>query len=273
MILSQSLSQINFATDDGRPVGTYVLDDDFKPYLHPLHTPAGRVISAAITHDHKHHKGLMYALRPRDVNFWEERATLPGEVVGRQVQTSLDFDASGNGFTQELHWAAEDGSLASFNEVRRISVSDMGDRYVWTWSTSLTPLRDMVLVQSQWSIPNAAGNPINYHGLGLRMVRSFGGMRTSAKLSIDGRDMEFQDGLGETPSSVTVIGAFDGTWPPPRAGVTIEQEQSYALFCLRDPFAYLAFGPSNAAELPLSKGQIINETYRIAIFDAPAATS
>ncbi len=29
-------------------------------------------------------------LRPRDVNFWEERVTLPGEVVGRQVQTSLE---------------------------------------------------------------------------------------------------------------------------------------------------------------------------------------
>ncbi len=99
-------------------------------------------------------------------------------------------------------------------------------------------------MQSQWSIPDAAGQPVNYHGLGLRFVRSFGGMRTSSTLSVDGQEMEFPDGLGVVPHSVTLIGSFDGAWPPPRAGVTIEQDQRNALFSLRDPFAYLALGPS-----------------------------
>ena len=43
--------------------GLYVLDDPFKPYIHPLKTPAGHTVSLAMPHDHPHHKGSMYALR------------------------------------------------------------------------------------------------------------------------------------------------------------------------------------------------------------------
>jgi len=46
--------------------GISVLDDPFKPYLHPPRTPDGHVVTVARPADHRHHKGLMYGLRCED---------------------------------------------------------------------------------------------------------------------------------------------------------------------------------------------------------------
>ena len=67
-------------------------------------------MSLAMPHDHPHHKGLMYALRTPHVNFWEERSTLPGEVVGRQIHQQFDeLTEVGEhvGFVELLRWETE----------------------------------------------------------------------------------------------------------------------------------------------------------------------
>src|SRR5215218_6200604 len=109
--------------DGERVAGRYVLDDPFKPFIHPLKTPAGHTVSLAMPHDHPHHKGLMYALRTPQVNFWEERSTLPGEVVGRQIHQRFDeLTEVGEqvGFVEILRWETEAGE-ALFQERRSIS--------------------------------------------------------------------------------------------------------------------------------------------------------
>jgi hypothetical protein len=266
---------LTFVTDAGAPVGRYVANDSFKPYLHPLHTPRGRVVSAAVTHDHKHHKGLMYALRSRDLNFWEERSTLPGERVGRQRPIALTLGKTAGAevsFVQQLVWAAEDGSDVAFTESRFIACRADVDRFVWTWRTRLVAERDLDLIKSQWSSAAADGRTINYHGLGLRFPRSFGGMQTSSALEVDGAPTPFPDAMGAIPRTVTLTGAYDGMWPPERAGVTLRQFQRGTAFTLRDPFAYLSLGPTNAEPMQLGKGEIIAETYEIEVFDAPPAS-
>ena len=174
MRLTDEQGQMVFRTDDGRLAGRYAYDDAYKPSLHPLTTPDGVTVSAFMPHDHKHHRALMYALRTPDINFWEERQTLPGEAVGRQQHQAIEpFASAGDsvGFTQTLLWSAEDGSLPTFAETRRIacSLSPVGDAFQWEWSTELTVLRDTELIMSQWSASRADGALINYHGLGLRL--------------------------------------------------------------------------------------------------------
>jgi hypothetical protein len=274
--INEDATGLSFVTRAGAPVGRYVLNDSHKPYLHPLHTPLGRSVSAAITHDHKHHKGLMYALRSRDLNFWEERSTLPGERVGRQRQTALTMgqvEGAEVSFVQQLLWAADDGDAEAFTEARFIACRALPDRFVWTWRTRLTALRDLELIKSQWSAATPDGRTINYHGLGLRFPRSFGGMQTSSTIAVDGESATFPDAMGTVPKAVTLTGAYDGMWPPARAGVTMRQFQRGTVFALRDPFAYLSMGPTNAEPMQIGRGEVIAETYEIEVFDAPPASA
>ncbi|ODT75972.1 MAG: hypothetical protein ABS76_32675 [Pelagibacterium sp. SCN 64-44] len=268
--LSQVGSHIVVETADGRPVGRYAADDRHKPHLHPLYAPSGRMVSASITHDHRHHKGLMYALRLPELNFWEEVETLPGERVGRQRPLELSVQAASGatvGFTQVLSWEAEDGTDQVFTEHRTISCTARSTGFVWTWHTRLEALRDLELIMSQWSAVRADGRRINYHGLGLRFPRSFGGMKSSSRVLLDGQPADYAEAMGAAAEAVTIIGAYDGSWPPPESGVRMRQFQPGTPFVTRDPFAYLSMGPSNAGPRTVAAHDIIDETYEVEVFD------
>jgi len=272
MRLTEEQGQLVFRVEDGRLAGRYAYDDAFKPSLHPLTTPGGLCVSAFMPHDHKHHRALMYALRVPDINFWEERQTLPGEVVGRQVHRtfeSLREEGDSVGFTQGLLWSALDGSLATFAERRRIScsVSPLGDAFRWEWSTEIEALRDTTLIMSQWSAPRPDGALVNYHGLGLRLPREFGGAIADIAVRVDDRAVGIAEALGAVPAVVEYSAAVDGFWPVRRAGVRIGQSQPNPLFILKDPFAYLSLGPSNLVPRELRRGERIVEHYRVEVFD------
>lgn len=261
-----------FVTND-QLAGRYVFADEFKPHVHPLNTPAGYTLSLVSPHDHKHHKGLMYALRARDMNFWEEVSTLPGEVPGRQRhERFVSVTESGEtvGFDEELTWVAQDGGLPTFRERRSVTCRVLPNNggYEWSWSTRLEAQRDLDLVMSQWSARGHDGTLVNYHGLGLRLRRDFGGTGGNALL-IDGVETSFADGMGRAAAEVEFHGRLDGTWPVRRAGVRVRQHQKNALFIMEAPFAFLSLGPSNLAPLHLPKGSRIEEQYVVSVFDLP----
>lgn len=256
--------------------GVYRFADEFKPHIHPLRTPRGHTLTSASPHDHKHHKALMYALRAEDVNFWEEVATPPGEVPGveRHV-TFADVVSRGPevGFAETLHWAARDGSRASFDETRRVSCRHEPTlrAFVWSWSTRLVALRDLHLVQSQWSHGLPDGTKVNYHGLGVRLRRDFGGMTRNHELHLDGavHREKFQSQMGARPRSVAFIGSIDETWPVERAGVRFEQPagQDNTLYVMEDYIPFMGLGPTNRAPLRLAAGGVIEESYTVTVFD------
>jgi hypothetical protein len=257
--------------DGGNLAGRYHHADDFKPHLHPLNTPKGHTLSLVSPHDHKHHKGLMYALKAADVNFWEE---LPGPfdgLIGRQRHDAfVDVVDRGEsvGFTETLTWLALDGSLPTFRERRTLACSAAPDRtaYSWTWTTTLEALRDCRLVMSGWSAHRDDGALVNYHGLGLRFRRDFGCTRGN-DLRLDGAPTPFAAGMGATPRQATFRGSIDGTWPVARAGVSITQDQQHALFVLETPFAFMSLGPSNLSAIDVRKGETLREHYTITVFD------
>lgn len=255
--------------------GRYVFGDDFKPHLHPLNTPAGHTLSLASPHDHKHHKGLMYALRASDVNFWEEVSTLPGEVPGRQRHerfASVSESGATVGFVEELSWLGDEGGPLTFRERRSLSCRAAPDHhgYEWVWATELEARREVALVMSQWSAHRADGVSVNYHGLGLRFRRDFGCTGGNA-LALDGAETPFADGMGRVPREAEFRGSLDGASPAVRAGVRFRQDQENALFVLQTPFAFMSLGPSNLAPFRMSAGQRLVERYVVTVFDLPAA--
>jgi hypothetical protein len=275
MTLHFTPSDVSFRLGD-TVAGLYRFTDEFKPHIHPLRTPRGHALTSASPHDHKHHKALMYALRAEDVNFWEEFPTLETEVPG--VQKHLGFSdiisrAPRIGFTETLRWAAQDGSLASFEEERTISCRfDVATKaFIWTWQTHLTALRPLHLIQSQWSHGLPDGSKVNYHGLGLRFRRDFGGMTRGNELHVDGEVFKekFQQQMGARPKQVTFIGSLDETWPVERAGVTFRQAdgQDNTLYIMEDYIPFMGLGPTNRAPLHLAAGQQIKENYEISVFD------
>ncbi|MGH2534850.1 MAG: DUF6807 family protein [Thermomicrobiales bacterium] len=263
---------IDFLAGD-QLAGRYVFDDEFKPYLHPLNTPRGHTLSLLSPHDHKHHRGLMYGLRARDVCFWEEFTLLPGEVVGRQRHDSLASitgEDGAVGITQELTWLACDDRLITFRERRTITCRSPpeGGAYEWTWSTEIEAQRDVELIMSQWSQRKDDGALVNYHGLGIRFRRDFG-CTGGNSLRLDGQKTSFEDGLGTIPAEVEFRGSIDGTWPVQRAAVTLTQFQSNALFVMETPFAFMSLGPNNLAPMQLQQGQRLVERYQVTVIDLP----
>lgn len=258
---------LRFADGDAS-AGEYVLDDPFKPYVHPLRTPRGNVLTRVSPFDHRHHKGLMYALLCPDLNFWEEA---PGEAhCGVQHIRSTTINNDGASITQRLHWANESGDLPAYDELRTISLARRGEEaFVWTWRSQRTALRDHHVMKSQWSMQAEDGRLINYHGLGIRLPRSFAHPNERCRGAVvDGEACTPPSAAhGTKAGSVKFWGAFDGKWTPEKGGVTFEQPYGFTNFVVDHPFPYLAVGPSNEQPYDVSEGATFDETYTVIVED------
>jgi len=257
-------------SENGLEAGRYVLDDPFKPHIHPLRTPKGHLVSDSMPADHRHHKGLMFALRCQDLNFWEEEPD--GDECGVQISRSLRAveGVNGGGIRQELRWQAKHGGRATYDEVREIFCRYDAEKsgFEWTWNSFRTSLRPHRLVKSPWSAPLEDGTRINYHGLGLRLpwMWAFSGDHFCG-VEVDGKATDPRQACGSSGPGVTWWGRIDGHWSPPVAAVTFRQEHGYTWFVLKEDFAYLSVGPSNREELDVFEGQEFRETYQVLVQD------
>jgi hypothetical protein len=258
------------AFGDGRPVGTYHLQDPSKPHWHPLRTPAGHGVTLARPHDHLHHKGLMYVLRTDRFNFMEESNFREGEEAGRQVHLRFeDMVASGPSvsWTEHLEWRGGKAGNLVFREIRRQCLSmARGGGLLLTWHATLTAARDLHLIQSEWSRPNKDGVLINYHGLIIRLPREWCGTGNFG-FCADGVPMPAVDAFGTRVREATYYGAMDGAETLTFASVTLRQQQDHCL-CLRDsPFAWMTMGPTNGGPLEIPAGHVLEERYELEIRD------
>lgn len=252
-----------------RLAGTYILNDPFKPYLN-LYTPQGDCVTSVQPIDHRHHKGLMYALRCKDLNFWEEPT---GEMnCGVQDVLSTTLTDDGAGVKQNILWRHEnsDPAMDTYQEQRTLSCSydEKQLAFVWDWSITREALRDHRLIKSDWSMEDEQGKLINYHGLGIRLPRSWAfpmdGMRGCL---VDGNETDYKKAHGQCSKQVTLWGSFDGHWDPPCGSVTFENNHGFTHFVLMDGFSYLSVGPSNLVEIDVTKGDLFEEKYRVIIAD------
>lgn len=134
----------------------------FKPYIQELYTPSGINILRDSPSDHKHHHGLMFAVKVNGVNFWEEQ-TAPGTQKHIAGKDELPRDLEG--FTETLQWIGPDGSGVVLEESRTIVAHSVDGAAVSlaTWRSSLHGLDGK-------PAPTYTGT--NYNGLGMRFVES-----------------------------------------------------------------------------------------------------
>ncbi|MCO1574593.1 PmoA family protein [Crossiella sp. SN42] len=159
--------------------------DSPKPYLHPLRTTAGEVVSAFRPHDHTWHNGLQFtAANLSGENFWGGRTFVRG-----QGYTDLD----NNGSIQHIRWhetGCQDGRaelahrlewltrrgecwLVEDRSIEVDEVDPLDGSWLLTWRTRLHNTSGRRL---RWGSPVTEGRPTaGYGGLFWRGPRSFTG--------------------------------------------------------------------------------------------------
>ncbi len=248
----------------GRCAGEYVLNDRYKPHFRSIYTPAGHNCTLVSPGDHRHHKGMMYALKCEDVNFWEED---PGSGHCG-IQEILSTELIEGGLRQELLWREEGGGLQTYRETRTITCEAEDKAFVWTWHTQREALRDHQLVVSFWLLELEDGRKINYHGLGIRLpwIWCWNG-KAFGTVESNGEAVEYKQASGSQVKQLGFSGLIDGYWERTWAAVSIEQEQDFGWFALREGFPYISVGPSILGGLDVAQGQISEESYRIRVED------
>lgn len=137
--MKQSADKVE-VTVDGKPFTTFHYGPDtMKPYLAPLRSPSGTVVtrkwpmeeSAGETRDHPHHQGLWFTHgMVNDVDFWAN--VKPGPKFGKVVVDKVKTKGGGkSGEIQfEGKWLGPDGN-ALLKESRRMIVhSDPANRII-----------------------------------------------------------------------------------------------------------------------------------------------
>ena len=191
---------------------------------------------------------------------------LETSLQGSDVMAEMERTGTEVGFVQALRWQGVDGTPV-LDEERILRLSSTDERFNWTWRTRLVSLRDNVLAMSPWSMANAQGTKVSYHGLGFRLRRDFSAMGGNTVL-LDGRPSTFAGALGVAPASaVTFIGSIDEYHPVPRVALTLRQAKPGALFILENPFAWLSAGPSNLAPASWPRGHVWEQAYTFTISD------
>lgn len=138
-------------------------DVPYKPYVSEFLTPGGVNILRDSPSDHKHHHGLMFAIKVDGINFWEEHMAPGLQKVTHFGETeSCENQAA---FSHGVDWINPPDGRTLLQETRKIEVNSVKDSEasLLTW-------------QCQFSCP--AGKPSatltgsHYHGLGMRFLAS-----------------------------------------------------------------------------------------------------
>lgn len=160
-----------------------------RPYLHPVRTLGGDLVSLYRPHDHVWHKGIAWSLpNVGPANFWGgptfvKRAgyqQLPND--GSMRHRAFERVEAGDGtirVVQSLDWVTEQGETW-FTEQRGIQLSVDAAAAAWTleFDTSFTNVSGSKIVLGS---PTTEGRPnAGYGGLFWRGPRSFTGGRVHA---------------------------------------------------------------------------------------------
>lgn len=104
----------------GELLWTYVWDAPVKPYLHPVHTPSGGLLTRNAPDDHPWHHGLWFAVKYVDAdNFWEE--VEPFGTVRADRRPDVVADAGGQvRVVDRRDWVRPDGTTVAVRDERTL---------------------------------------------------------------------------------------------------------------------------------------------------------
>lgn len=261
-------------------IARYVADPDIpdvearKPYMHPIRTLDGAVVSAYRPWDHPWHKGLqMTASVLSGQNFWGGKTYVDGEYlwldnVGRMRHESFEDIAAEDDhlhIDERLSWETAAG--AKLIAERRSMMFHGIDTAVGCWqldaNMSLENVHDGAL---SFGSPTTQGRPnAGYTGLFWRGPRSWRGGEVLAPggqtemmgerapwLAISGRHDEIDGGATVLFVAGTTSGAAPLTW-----------------FVRSDPFAAINPSPAFHDVVVVEPGEALELRHRVVVFDRP----
>ncbi|WP_435861296.1 PmoA family protein [Streptomyces tauricus] len=255
-----------------------------KPYLHPLRTLAGNVVTDYRPNDHRWHKGLqMTASHLSGANLWGGNTYVHGEGylelperVGSMRHVAFDqveADGTGSGgavIAERLTWHPYDGSLWA-EEERRVEVRDVdpaSGSWALTWTTSVTNRRDEPL---RFGSPTTAGREMaGYTGLFWRGPRGFRDGR------IIGPDAEGPGLMGRQAPWLAYSAEHDVADGHATLVFAHAPENDHTgeggahpahWFVRNEPFAAVAPSFAFFDELELAPGDTLTRRYRVVVAD------
>lgn len=250
-----------------------------KPYLHPINTLGGDLVSLFRPHDHVWHKGIAWSLpHVGGENFWGGPTFVRGEGYlqlannGRAEHRELSrLDVSDDAVTigHRLEWTAEDGHDV-FTEGRQLTARLVGDGQAWAlvFETRMTNVSGATIAIGS---PTTAGREnAGYGGLFWRGPRSFTGGVIHSPSGSGGEELrgtreEWMGFSGQHDVSArwsTLVMVDDRTNPrhPPQ------------WFTRNELFACLCPAPFFSEELDVEAGQSLALRYAVVIADGNADT-
>jgi hypothetical protein len=245
-----------------------------KPYLHPVRTLAGDVVTGYRPHDHPWHKGLqMTATDVSGQNFWggvtyvrdKGYDFLPNIGTMRHESFLLEVaDAERVTLREKLTWHTQEGEHW-VDEVRDLTVRDVdADSWALDFATTLTNITSATLV---FGSPTTSGRELaGYTGLFWRGPRDFvgGGFTGGQVLAPDGQGGE--DMMGKTAPWLAYVGRHDEV---DRSSTLVfldhPDNSSTHWFVRNEPFA--AVNPSFAffETVDLAAGGTLRLRYRVVV--------
>lgn len=183
-----------------------------RPYVHPLTTPTGAVLSVEAPADHPWHHALWFTIKfVNGENFWEEYGEF-GTLRTLAVKESTSVDGSTDEVTARIRWVAPDGETLRVAEDRTLRTTPLDDdAYAIDWTEQLTVPEPTVLDRTPFTTWGG------YGGLTLRGAPTW----TDTVLRLDdGGDRERT--LGDPSRWLAIDGtAHEGAGVPSPAGVVI----------------------------------------------------
>lgn len=262
-----------------------------RPYLHPLRTRGGAVVSAYRPWDHVWHKGIAWSLpHVGPWNFWG------GPNYVREQGTYVDLHNDGSmeheqftglgpcGFVEELSWRtppADDGRPGDVvvREERTLQVvvpDDDPTAWVLTFRSVMTNVSDGPL---DLGSPTTNGREnAGYGGLFWRGPRSF----TEGQVILPGTDgigvlADAEDARGLRAEWLGFVGRHDGEAPGPEGGsrastvLMVDPGSNPGgtpqWFVRSVPFACLCPAPFFSEEIGFAPGQTLTFDYGVAVAD------
>jgi len=193
-------SVLAHVSEDGRVSAlpwTYVWDARRRPFVHPVATPAGHVLTVDAPDDHPWHHALWFTIKfVNGENFWEEYDAYGVLRHPTEPTTSTD----GRAITGDLEWIRPDRQTVVLRERRSLThVPIDDDAYAIDLDTTLTPEVDVVLDRTPFT---------TWGGYGGLTFRGRADLRRTRLLASDGTEHERV--LGDRGAWLDLSGTVDG---------------------------------------------------------------
>ena len=247
-----------------------------KPYLHPLRTRAGEVVSLFRPHDHVWHKGIAWSLPVvNDENFWggptyvhgQFYVQLPNNGV-QQHEGAVELEAGDRArIAHELRWITEAGGVL-FAEQRELTAEVVSaEAWALTFDTRLTNVS---------SAPIAIGSPTTrgrdnagYGGLFWRGPRSF----TNGTLVAPGASGAGDDVRGSRHEWMGFVGRHDDIDATSLVLMLDDASNPHhppQWFARSEEFAALNPAPFFSEEVVVAPGETVRFRFAVGIADGGA---